>query len=78
MVAPQRDREVIIKKYAIVGLGHRSSLFSTAIIGRFSTEAALVGLCDTNQTRMDYYNGVFAALYGAPPIPSNGPTPLTA
>ncbi|HQZ53501.1 MAG TPA: Gfo/Idh/MocA family oxidoreductase, partial [Thermoflexales bacterium] len=59
-----------MKKYAIVGLGHRSSMFTTAILGRFSKEASLVGLCDTNQTRMDYYNGVFAAEYGAPAIPT--------
>ena len=70
MVAAQRNRDVIMKKYAIVGLGHRSSMFTTAILGRFSKEASLVGLCDTNQTRMDYYNGVFAAEYGAPAIPT--------
>ena len=59
-----------MKKYAIVGLGHRSAMFTSAILGRYSAEAALVGLCDTNQTRMDYYNGVFASEYGAPAIPT--------
>ena len=70
MVAPYRDREINMKKYAIVGLGHRSAMFTSAILGRFSAEAALVGLCDTNQTRMDYYNGVFTSEYGTPAIPT--------
>ena len=59
-----------MKKYAIVGLGHRSAMFTSAIMGRFSADAALVGLCDTNQTRMDYYNRVFAAQHGTPAIPT--------
>lgn len=59
-----------MKRYAIVGLGHRSQMYSTAILSRFGAHAALVGLCDTNQTRMDYYNARFAAEFGAQPVPT--------
>ena len=56
------------KRYAIVGLGARSAMFSAALLGDFRDEAALVGYCDTNQTRMDYYNRVYAEQFDAPPV----------
>jgi len=56
-------------RYAIVGLGHRSQMFSGAILSRFADTSDLVGLCDTNQTRMDYYNAQFVEI-GAKPVPT--------
>jgi predicted dehydrogenase len=58
------------KKYAMVGLGHRSQMYSTAILSRFKESSALVGLCDVNQTRMDYYNTQFVRAFGAQTIPT--------
>jgi len=45
------------KRYAIVGLGSRSGMFTEAILGKYSDRCELVTLCDTNQTRMNYWNG---------------------
>ncbi len=59
-----------MKKYAIVGLGHRSAMFTSALLSRFGAETSLVGLCDTNQTRMDYYNARFETAYSTPAIPT--------
>ena len=56
------------KRYAIVGTGARSAMYSAALLGEFRDEAALVGYCDTNQTRMDYYNRVYAEQFDAPPV----------
>ncbi|GJC94880.1 oxidoreductase [Colletotrichum higginsianum] len=44
------------KRYAIVGTGGRSGFFYTAIAQDYSSTSVIVGLCDTNQTRMNYAN----------------------
>ncbi len=58
------------KRYAIVGLGGRSAIYNAALFGDFRDEATLVGFCDVNQTRMDFYNRMLAEKTGAPPIPT--------
>jgi predicted dehydrogenase len=58
------------KRYAIVGLGGRSNMFSSAILGRYNTTTELVGLCDINQTRMDWYNRRFKKEFDAGPVPA--------
>lgn len=45
-----------VKRYAIVGLGIRSAFYYQGIIQDFKDNAELVGLCDTNQTRMNAAN----------------------
>ena len=50
------------KRYAIVGTGGRSAFFYTAIAQDYSKTSCIVGLCDTNQTRMNYANSKLAAL----------------
>jgi len=45
------------KRYAQVGLGHRSLMYTRALLERFSDTCQLVALCDTNQTRMNLRNG---------------------
>ncbi|KAK3317456.1 hypothetical protein B0T19DRAFT_451675 [Cercophora scortea] len=56
------------KRYALVGTGGRASFFFTAIATDYSATSCIVGLCDTNQTRMDYANSKLAALgHGAVP-----------
>lgn len=45
-----------MKRYAIVGLGGRSSFFYSALAKDFKSTSLIVGLCDTNQTRMNVAN----------------------
>ena len=44
------------KKYALVGIGGRSRMFTSAICDAFRDEAELVGMCDVNPGRMDLRN----------------------
>ena len=53
------------KRYAIVGTGGRSSMYSHALLGRFKEVGELVALCDINPVRMAYYNAQFAEKFGA-------------
>lgn len=50
------------KRYAIVGTGSRSSFFYTAIAQDFKATSEVVGLCDTNQTRLNLANTKLASL----------------
>ena len=61
------------KRYAIVGTGGRSSMFSKALLTDYKEQHELVALCDINQTRMDYYNNKFVADYGVKPCPTYKP-----
>lgn len=47
------------KRYAIVGTGSRSSMYIRAICNTYRDQAELVGFCDSNQLRMNYYNQTF-------------------
>ena len=61
------------KRYAIVGLGARSAMYSTALWEDYNDHSTVVGFCDVNQTRMDYYNRLAGERYGLPPIPTYRP-----
>ena len=54
------------RRYAQVGLGGRSKMYTDAIIGDFSHCAELVGFCDVNQSRMDLRNREIAERVAAP------------
>ena len=58
------------RRYAIVGTGGRSRMYYEALSTRYAESAELVGLCDVNQTRMDYVNRELTKGYGAPPVPT--------
>ncbi len=60
------------KRYAIVGMGGRSAMYSAALIGDFKDDGALVGFCDVNQTRMDFYNRTLIENASVAPIPCAG------
>ncbi|KAL1880542.1 hypothetical protein VTK73DRAFT_5555 [Phialemonium thermophilum] len=45
-----------VKRYVIVGMGVRSAFYYQSIIQDFPNVAKLVGICDTNQTRMKAAN----------------------
>ncbi|KXJ85895.1 hypothetical protein Micbo1qcDRAFT_220219 [Microdochium bolleyi] len=51
-----------LKRYAIVGTGGRAIFFYTSIARDYRKTSRIVGLCDTNQTRMDYANSKLAEL----------------
>ncbi len=61
------------KRYAIVGTGGRSSMYSHALLGRFKEVGELVALCDINPVRMAYYNAQFAEKFGAKALPQYSP-----
>ncbi len=58
------------KRYAIVGTGGRSEMFYDAIVKDYKDTSELVGLCDSNQTRMDYTNQVLKDRYNLAPVPT--------
>ncbi|EQB56629.1 hypothetical protein CGLO_03348 [Colletotrichum gloeosporioides Cg-14] len=53
-----------VKRYAIVGLGVRSAFYYGSILQDFAEVATLVGLCDTNQTRLNAANDRIIELGG--------------
>ncbi|KAK0610790.1 hypothetical protein B0T14DRAFT_593545 [Immersiella caudata] len=57
------------KRYAIVGAGGRSYFFYSAIATTYNTTSCIVGLCDTNQTRLNYANTNLEKL-GHPQVPT--------
>lgn len=44
------------KRYGIVGMGHRATIFVEALVCWHKEDALLVGLCDPSQVRMDWHN----------------------
>jgi len=50
------------KRYAIIGTGGRSYFYYSAIATTYRTTSRIVGLCDTNQTRLDYANTSLVSL----------------
>ncbi|RYX86367.1 Gfo/Idh/MocA family oxidoreductase [bacterium] len=58
------------KRYAIVGLGSRSQMFSSALLKDYTEQGELVAFCDLNQTRMNYYNARYKERFGIADIPT--------
>jgi hypothetical protein len=58
------------KRYAVIGLGHRSQMYTDSLYNRFKDYGKLVAFCDTNQSRMNYYNRRYQELYAAAPVPT--------
>lgn len=42
-------------RYVIVGTGHRSQMFMDAVYKKYNENSEIVGLCDTNFGRLQYY-----------------------
>ncbi|RYP45756.1 hypothetical protein DL768_007932 [Monosporascus sp. mg162] len=56
------------KRYALVGTGGRAIFFYTAIAKDYAATSCIAGICDTNQTRMNYANSKLETLgHGAVP-----------
>lgn len=49
------------KKYVLVGAGNRASMYINALTGDYADVGELLAICDTNQSRMDYWNTRIAA-----------------
>jgi predicted dehydrogenase len=58
------------RRYALVGLGGRSRMFSEALLKTYRDTSELVALCDTNQTRMAWHNANFVREFGTGPVPA--------
>lgn len=56
------------KRYALVGTGGRGLSFVDSVAGRFRDDCELVGLCDTNPARMEYYNRHVVDVLGGSPV----------
>ncbi len=54
-----------LRRYAQVGLGGRSEMYTQAVTKTYKDTCELVGLCDTNQGRMDLVNRKIVAAGGA-------------
>jgi len=61
------------KRYALVGLGSRSAMFSRALLKDYADTCELVAFCDINQTRMDHWNAHYARELGIKPLPTYKP-----
>ncbi len=57
-------------RYALVGTGARSFMFSDAILNLHKRTSRLVALCDPNPVRMDYHNRQYALQYKAKAVPT--------
>jgi predicted dehydrogenase len=57
------------RRYVIVGTGGRSEIFGEALVDTYKDDAELVGFCDANAVRMDYYNKLYKEKFGADPVP---------
>lgn len=56
------------KKYVLVGTGGRSSMFIDAVVDAYKDVAELKAFCDTNQTRMNYWNNYIQKTHNYPEI----------
>ena len=62
--AAASGREPKKTRYAVVGLGGRSVMYSGAILSTYADRAELVGICDINPDRMNYYLKQWQATHG--------------
>ena len=56
------------ERYALIGTGHRAQMYLDAIRGDHADVAELVAWSDTNQGRLDFYQGQFVASHV--PVPA--------
>jgi len=58
------------KRYAVVGTGGRAWMFIHALATDHRKDGSLVAFCDTNRTRMNFYNHELKEKYGLEPVPA--------
>ena len=54
-------REVEPRRYAVVGVGARAAMYVEALAASYADVGTVVAWCDTNATRMSFYDHVLAA-----------------
>ena len=57
-------------RYVHVGTGQRAWMYITALVGKHADAGVLCAMCDTNQSRMDYWNRYIGEKYGHAPVPT--------
>jgi len=70
MTMGKRPRQQQRKRYAVVGTGQRAGMYIMALAGDFADVGELVGICDLNQTRMNFYNAELQQTCGHRPVPT--------
>src|SRR5690606_16045220 len=65
---PLAETQAQKKRYALVGLGARARMFTSAIAGDFRDKAELVGLCDISPTRIEWHNNKLREDHDYPPV----------
>lgn len=58
------------RSYVVVGTGSRAGMYIKALATTYRDACALVGLCDRNQTRMDWYNQRLVSEFEHTPCPT--------
>ena len=61
---------IMKKRYALVGTGGRAEFFYGAIVKDFQETSELVAICDVNQTRMNFTNGLLVNKYEYNAVPT--------
>ena len=51
-------------RYALVGVGHRSFMYASALLTHYRERHAVVGMCDVNRTRLDLRRTEYRERYG--------------
>jgi predicted dehydrogenase len=64
------NENAVARRYALVGTGARAGMFIRALTGPYADAAELVAMCDTSQTRMDWYNRQLAGSRRPAPVPT--------
>lgn len=59
-----------MKKYVLIGCGGRCSMFLEGLANDFAKYGEIVGLCDTNQSRMNYWRDYLQKTYNYKHLPT--------
>jgi predicted dehydrogenase len=57
------------RRFAVVGTGHRAELYVAALLGSHAAAGDVVALCDTNPTRLAYYQDLHRRARPAATVP---------
>lgn len=68
--APLDGRETPRKRYAVVGLGGRSTMFLDALADTHAEHGELVAFCDVSATRMRWHNTRLCQRFAHKPVPT--------
>ena len=61
--------ELLKKRFAFVGLGHRAGNFLAELAGRYAADTDIVGFCDLSRVRRETQARWLAERFGTPPVP---------